>query len=418
MDQDEKLNPVEMGNEPEGVEEEDFAELLKQSFVRPERLEPGRKVKAKVIKITSEWVFLDLGGKSEGYLSTREVLDDEGNVTAREGEELQAYFLSSEGNELRFTLKIGGGDAKLAHLEEAYRSSIPVEGMVEKEIKGGFEVRIGGNVRAFCPFSQMGLQRGAPADFIGQRLPFRITQFAERGRNIIVSNRVLLEEERQEKRDSLRSSLQEGMLLKGTIRSLHDFGAFVDVGGVDGLIPVSEVGWGRVEDLREVLRVGQEVDVVVLKLDWEKNRLTFSMKGALPDPWDTIEDRFPPGSLHVGKIVRLTNFGAFVNVGEGIDGLLHISKLAKGKKIKHPREIVTEGLLLDVRIDSVDKPNKRLSLNLAESGTQEQESEEQEEFQKYSPEKSGSMGTLGEMLKLKSTAAQERGTGGTRRKKR
>lgn len=387
-------------NMPETNEEEDFAELLKQSFVETNRLEPGQKVRAKIIKITPEWVFLDLGRKSEGYLSTRELLDEEGAVTVQEGETLQAFFLGIENNEHLFTTRIGGGEAKAAHLEEAWRSGIPVEGIVEKEIKGGFEVKIAGSIRAFCPYSQMGLQRAEnPAVYVGERLSFKVTEFGERGRNIILSNRAVLEEKRQEQREALKETLEEGMTLRGAITSIRDFGAFVNVGAIEGLIPISEIAWGRVEDIRELLTVGQEVDVVAVRLDWEKNRYSFSMKEALPNPWDTVEERFPQGSFHVGKVARLTNFGAFVTVGDGVDGLIHISRLAPGKRINHPREVVTEGQVLDVKVESLDKQNKRLSLALAGVETEQQEQQDREDYERVLGEKPTSMGTLGDILK-------------------
>jgi small subunit ribosomal protein S1 len=404
MDQDKQMME-------ENGEEENFAELLKQSFVKTDRLEPGQRIKARIIKITSDWVFLDLGRKSEGYLSTRELLDEEGNVSVKEGDSIQAYYLSNENNEQLFTTKIGGGEAKLSYLEEAQRSGIPVEGLVEKEIKGGYEVKIGGSIRAFCPFSQMGLQRaaGSPSDYVGQRFPFKISEFGERGRNIVLSNRAVMEEQRQEQREALRATLQEGVTVRGTITSIRDFGAFVDIDGIEGLIPISEIAWGRVEDIKENLTVGQEVDVVVMKLDWEKNRFSFSLKGAMPDPWDTVEEKFPQGSFHVGKIARLANFGAFVTLAEGIDGLIHISKLGAGKRINHPREIVTEGQVLDVKIEAVDKPNKRLSLALADDKTEKQEQEEAVDMKRYMSEKPKSMGTLGDMLQAKLAQEEKKG---------
>ena len=189
------------------------------------------------------------------------------------------------------------------------------KGLVEKEIKGGFEIRIAGGLRGFCPHSQMGLQHsGNPHDLIGQHLAFRITQYAEKGRNIIVSNRSVLEEERQKQREEQKGLLAEGMKVMATITSIHNFGAFVKIGSLEGLIPISEIGWDRVEDIHEVLEVGQEVEVMAMKLDWEKDRLSFSLKRALPDPWNNIEKDFPQGSRHSGTVVRLTNFGAFVSL--------------------------------------------------------------------------------------------------------
>jgi small subunit ribosomal protein S1 len=389
-------------NTDETKEEESFADLLRESFVKPARFSPGQKVEARIVKISAEWVFLDLGGKSEGYLDRKELLDEEGNLSVQEGEVIQAFFLSSDSNELRFTTKIAGGEAARYYMEEAWRNGIPVDGLVEKEIKGGFEVKIAGGLRGFCPYSQMGLQRvESPNAFIGQHLAFRITQYSEKGRNIVLSNRSVLEEDRRKQRENLKSSLVEGMKVSGTISSIRNFGAFVKIGAVEGLIPISEISWDRTEDIHEVLEVGEEVEVVAVKLDWEKDRLSFSLKQALPDPWENIERDFPEGSRHNGIVVRLTNFGAFVTLASGVDGLLHISKLGSGRRIAHPREVVTKGQTVEVKVESVDRENKRLSLSLVESEQKDKAVEEDKEYRDYLRPKSKSMGTFADLLKTK-----------------
>jgi small subunit ribosomal protein S1 len=386
----------------EATEEESFAELLQGSPVKPVRFHPGQKVNTRIVKISADWVFLDLGGKSEGYLDRKELLDEEGKLSSKEGDTLQAYFLSTDNNDLRFTTKITGGEAIRHHLEDAWESGIPVQGLVDKEIKGGFEIKIAGELRGFCPYSQMGLQRDPnPKDLVGQHLSFRITQFGEKGRNIVLSHRSILEEERQKQREALKGSLQEGMKVTGTISSIRSFGAFIRIGGIEGLIPISEISWDRVEDIHEVMEVGQEVEVVAMKLDWEKDRLSFSHKQALPDPWTNIERDFPEGSTHRGTVVRLTDFGAFVTLAPGVDGLLHISKLGTGKRIHHPREVVTRGQTVEVKIEKIDKDSKRLSLSLGASEQAEAQEEAEEEYGMYLKEKSGSMGTLADLLKSK-----------------
>ena len=217
----------------EMVEEENFAELLEGSLVKPVRFNPGQKVKAKIVKISEEWIFLDLGGKSEGYLERKELLDEEGNLSVREGDIMEAYFLSADNNELRFTTRITGGDAGRFYLEEAWRNGIPVEGLVEKEIKGGFEVKIAGGLRGFCPFSQMGLPRtGSSGEFTGGHFAFRITQFDDEGRNIVLSHRSILEEELKKQREEQKGVLQVGTRVTGTISSIRSFGAFVKIGGI------------------------------------------------------------------------------------------------------------------------------------------------------------------------------------------
>ncbi len=382
----------------EMAEEESFAELLRESSIKAVRFNPGQKVKARVVSISSDWVFIDLGAKSEGYLDAKEFLDEEGRLSVAAGELIEAYFLSADDNQMRFTTRIAGGEAGRYYLEDAWQNGIPVEGLVEKEVKGGFEIRIAGGLRGFCPFSQMGLQRENPKDLTGRHLDFRITLYGENGRNIVLSNRAVLEEERRKQREEQKSLLLEGARVRGTISSLHNFGAFVKIGSVDGLIPVSEIGWDRTEDINEVLKVGQEVEVVAIKLDWENDRLSFSLKRALPDPWESLEKDFPPGSRHMGTVVRLTNFGAFVSLAPGVDGLLHISKLGAGKRIRHPHEAVSKGQAIEVKIDAIDRENKRISLSPAAS--EQAEDQSGEDFSRYT-KGSPAMGTLADLMKAK-----------------
>jgi len=247
-----------------------------------------------------------------------------------------------------------------------------------------------------------------PANYIGEHLSFKITKFSEGGRNIVLSRRLILEEDRELKREEFKQQLQEGMIVKGKITTIKDFGAFVDIGGIEGLIPISEMSWSRTEDVREILSEDQDVEVVLLKLDWENDRFSFSLKQALPDPWQDIAEKFPVGSFHSGKVVRLAKFGAFVNLAAGIDGLIHISKLAGGKRINHPKEVVEEGQTVDVKIDSIDQEQKRISLVLLGDTAQEETTAESGEkdvaeyMQKHEKSESGeSMGTLGEILKAR-----------------
>jgi small subunit ribosomal protein S1 len=288
-------------------------------------------------------------------------------------------------------------------LEEAWRSGVPVEGVVEKEIKGGFEIKLGGTVRAFCPFSQIALRRVEnPESLIGTRLVFRITDYAENGRNIVVSRRALLEEEQQRLREEAQAGITEGMTVTGTVISLQDFGAFVDIGGLEGLIPISEIGWTRVNDVRDVLSVGQQVQVVIKTIDREKDRISLSLKDTLSDPWDQVLDRYPEGSFHTGKVSRLAPFGAFVTLSDGVDGLIHISKLGAGKRINNPREVLKEGEDVEVRIEGVNRAERRISLALAGfARAAEEEEATLADFRRQSSEAPKGMGTLGDLLQAK-----------------
>jgi small subunit ribosomal protein S1 len=394
-------------------EEMSFAEMFKETEGVQNHLVPGQKVRAEIVRITKDWVFIDLGGKSEGALALAELLDSEGKPAVKEGDAIDAYFLAVERNEKIFTTRIGGA-AVNAHLEEAFLSGIPVEGTIQKEIKGGFEVKIGGG-RAFCPYSQMGLRKITEgAQFIGQHFSFKIIEFRDNGKSIIVSHRKILEEQRAVQRETLKSVLQVGQTVKGVVTSIRDFGAFVDIGGIEGLIPISEIGWDRVTDIHAVLQEGQGVEVAIKSLDWDKERFSFSLRETLPDPWQTCN--LTEGSSVTGTVARLADFGAFVTLAPGIDGLLHISALGGGRRINHPREVVRQGQSLEVRIDAIDREKKRISLSLPQSGEEvvkvekkkakkPERDEMREEYQRFKEtggdRKGKSMGTFADLLKSK-----------------
>ncbi len=375
-------------------DEGNFAEMFEQSMIGKTQLEPGQKIDATVLQIGSEWLFLDVGQKGEGVLDSKELLDDEGNLTVAVGDTVSAYFMSRKGGELRFTTRLGGGSSGTAQLEEAWRSEIPVEGRIEKEIKGGYEIKLPGNVRAFCPFSQLGLRRqDDSAEVIDTTRSFRITQFSEQGRNIVVSHRIILDEERLQQKAELMKTLKEGMVVSGTITNIRDFGAFIDIGGLEGLLPISEISYGRVENIEEVLQVGQELEVAVKKCDWENERFSFSLRDTLANPWSKVESRFPTGSIHTGKVSRLAKFGAFVTLEEGIDGLLHISKIGGDQRIKHPQDVLKLGQELQVVVEKIDLDEKRISL-----ASVRDTSEESAETS-YEEKSSGGMGSFADLFK-------------------
>jgi small subunit ribosomal protein S1 len=387
------------------IEEESFADLLEQSLSEQSgMLRPGQKVSARVLKISAEWLFIDTGHKGEGVVDLKEFLDLDGNLTVKEGDVIAAYFLSSSHGEMRFTTRIGGGASGSAQLEEAWQGGVPVEGLVEKEIKGGYEVKLAGSARSFCPFSQMGLRRiENPESLIGTRLEFRITDYGENGRNIVVSRRVLLEEEQQRLREESLAAISEGMTVSGTVTSLRDFGAFVDIGGIEGLVPMSELGWSRVKDVRDVLSVGQQVQAVVKAVDPDKGRISLSLKDAMADPWEQVAEKYPEGTFHTGSVARLAPFGAFVTLSDGVDGLIHISRLGAGKRINHPREVLQEGDSVEVKVESFDRANRRLSLALAGAArAADEEQATMDEFRRKASEAPKGMGTLGDMLLARS----------------
>jgi len=392
------------------ADNDSFEELFQAEDSRKlQQIKPGQKITATIVGIGEETTFLDVGGKSEGVLNSSELVDKEGNFSKNVGDRIEVYFLQTKGFEQLFTTTIGSGSSN-AHLEEAFRSQIPVEGFVKAEIKGGFEITLGGNVRAFCPYSQMGLRRvdDAAGEYLETHMKFLITRFEEGGRNLVLSARAIQEAERAELREQLKETLEEGQTVEGTVSSIRDFGAFVDIGGIDGLIPISEIGWSRIENVADYFTVDQKVTVIVKKIDWEKDRISLSYKETLADPWDTAAEQFPEGSTHTGRVVRLAQFGAFVTLAPGIDGLIHISKLGSGRRIHHPREVLEEGQDVDITIEGVDLSERRISLVPTDYVSEEsKEKAERSEYQSFissgnTKKKSGSqVGSLGALLQAK-----------------
>jgi len=389
--------------------EQSFEDLFKAEETKIiKHLQPGQKISATIVGINDETAFLDVGGKSEGVINSSELKDKDGNFTYAVNDIIDVYFLQSKSSEQLFTKSIGSGSSH-AHLEEAFRSEIPVEGFVKAEIKGGFEITLGGNVRAFCPYSQMGLRRVADssAEYLESHMKFLISRFEENGRNIVLSARAIQEAERQELREKLEQTLSEGQTVDGTISSIRDFGAFVDLGGIDGLIPISEIGWSRIEKVEDYFSVGQKVQVIVKKIDWDKDRISLSYKETLGDPWDEVEQKFAVGTSHQGSVARLAQFGAFITLAPGIDGLIHISKLGKGRRINHPREILETGQNIDVTIEGVDTSERRISLVPADyTAPEDEQLRKRDDYQTFvTAQKSKgakkNIGSLGALLQAK-----------------
>ena len=383
------------------MSQESFSDLFEEKTVTASKLKPGDKIKAAIAGISGENVFLDIGQKSEGVLAANELRGEDGELSIQPGDTVEVYFLSTRKGEMIFTTRLGSGQTTNRELEEAFHSQIPVSGKVEKEIKGGYQISLAGS-RAFCPYSQMDIRRVEdPESRIGETVSFLITELSQGGKNIIVSARKILEIEREEKRKHLEETLQKDMKVTGTVTSLRPFGAFVDIGGVDGLIPISELAWGRIEKVEEVLHVGQQVEVLIKKLDWANNRISLSLKETLADPWDSALETYKPGSIHAGVVSKLMDFGAFVTLAPGIDGLLHISKLGAGRKIRHPREVLEQGQELTVRIEKIELENKRISLQPEDFKAQpktERDDISEPSPEKWSPPASQSMGTFADLL--------------------
>jgi small subunit ribosomal protein S1 len=349
----------------EPTKEEQFAELFEKSEGLSKRLDPGQKIKCTVVSVSGDFVYVDLGGKSEGVVDLSEFMDENSNHSIKVGDELEVFFVSVQNGLKKLTTLVRGlSTVDLTGIRDAYEADLPVNGKVTGELKGGFEVHVG-KVRCFCPFSQIDIRGSRDAGlYIGETFAFRVLEYEEDGRNIILSRRALLEEERKVQVEALKKGLQVGMEVPAKVRSIQNFGAFVDLGGIDGLIPMSELAWDRSERAENIVSVGQEVTARIIALDWERDRLTLSLKAMQADPWLSVAQKYSPDMAVTGKIVRLAPFGAFVSLEPGIDGLLHISKLAGGRRIKHPKEVVAVGQEVEVFILEVDAKNKKISLSM------------------------------------------------------
>ena len=378
------------------MSDESFADLFQAKTVSRPTMKPGDRIEATVVGISGENIFLDVGAKSEGVLSAAELRNEAGELTVGVGDRVRVYLLPRRGGEMACTTRLGGGQTTPREIEEAFEAGIPVEGKVTAEVKGGFSVTVAGH-RCFCPYSQMDIRRVEQADsYLDKTLAFKIMEFGSQGRNIILSARALQEEQRAREREQLKEQLREGVQVSGTVTSVRDFGAFVDIGGVDGLIPISELAWGQTDRVEDVLSLGQQVQVVVKRLDWDRDRISLSLRETTENPWDKAAERYPAGSVHQGRVSRLAAFGAFVTLEAGVDGLLHISRLGAGRRIHHPREVVEVGQELTVKIESVDTAQQRIALVPEDYAPREKT---EDTPVPPAPREPVSMGTLGDLLK-------------------
>ncbi|MBW2145896.1 MAG: S1 RNA-binding domain-containing protein [Deltaproteobacteria bacterium] len=351
-------------------EELSFAELLEANPEIPSNeFVPGDTVSGAVVSISKETIFVDLDGKSEGIVDRKEFLREDGSLTVAVGDRVELKVASlSGGIYLSKGLKIRGAEA-VEMLREAHRNSIPVEGKVAAEIKGGFEVEIA-SIRAFCPISQIDLQFCEnPEEHIGARYAFHILEFKEKGRNIILSRRSILKEEQERKARETLAILKPDRDFEGKITKLKEFGAFVDIGGIEGMLHVSEISHSRIKHPSDILQKGQMVKVKVLKIEQEegggRQRISLSMKALEPDAWEKGLG-FKEGDVIPGKVAKLTDFGAFVEVAEGVEGLVHISEISY-ERISHASAVLKEGDTVDVLIMGIDHMRHRISLSIKEA---------------------------------------------------
>jgi small subunit ribosomal protein S1 len=357
-------------------------ELEKTEQAVAERPKPGDRLKGKVIAIGEEQIFIDLGGKAEGAMDIGNLKDKDGNLNIAVGDELEGVVASVDTETGAVTL--GGKHGKHLHgadeLEAAYRQGLPVEGSITGTTKGGLEVRIAGH-RAFCPASQADIRFiDDLSTLIGQQHAFRITKLEPGKRlNMVVSRRALLEEERAAQAEAMQAQLTEGAVLNGKVVGIKEFGAFVDLGGVEGMVHISEMSLTRINHPEEILHLGQEVEVAVLRVEETGNpkrpqKIALSIRALAKDPWSDAVARYSPGTRIDGRVTRLQPFGAFIELEPGLEGLIHISELGAGRRLNHPEEVLSTGQQVSATVLKVEPERKRIGLSLAgETGAAEAE---------------------------------------------
>jgi small subunit ribosomal protein S1 len=342
---------------------EDFQTLYEESL---KTLEEGQILKGIVVDITPDHVTVDVGYKSEGKIPMQEFLKRDKKVDVNIGDRIDVFLERKESEEGLLILSKEKADKinVWKDISRSCREGEVIEGEIIGKVKGGLSVDIG-HIQAFLPGSQIDIKPIRNLDaFIGQRLKFKVIKFNRKRSNIVLSRRVLLDEERKQLREETLKNLKEGDLLGGTVKNLTDYGAFIDLGGMDGLLHITDISWGRIGHPSEKLSLGDRIEVKVLHFDREKEKVSLGLKQALPDPWESVPQKYPTGSRLKGKVVNVTDYGVFVELEEGVEGLVHISELTWSKKMKHPSKIVHIGDTVEVIVLDCDPIKRRISLGM------------------------------------------------------
>jgi small subunit ribosomal protein S1 len=344
-------------------EPEDFQTLYEESL---RTVEEGQILKGIVVDITPDHVTVDVGYKSEGQIPMQEFLKRDKKVDVKIGDRIDVVLERKESEEGLLILSKDKADKVNVwrEISRSCREGEVMEGEIISKVKGGLSVDIGG-IFAFLPGSQIDLKPVRNLDaLIGKRLKFKVIKFNRKRNNIVLSRRILLDEERRLLREETLKNIKEGEIIEGTVKNLTDYGAFIDLGGVDGLLHVTDITWGRIGHPSDRLSVGDRIKVKVLHFDREKEKVSLGLKQALPDPWDSVIERYPVGSRIKGKVVNVTDYGVFVELEEGIEGLVHISELTWSKKMKHPSKVVHIGDEVEVMVLDCDPAKRRISLGM------------------------------------------------------
>lgn len=348
-------------------ESEDFAAMFEASL-QAKRIEQGQTIEGTIVGIGPEVAFVDVGGKGEATIEIEELRDADGRIEVSVGDRIQAVVTSTRGG-ISLSRRLAQSAATRQQLENAFHSGLPVEGRVEKTVKGGYEVRVGGH-RAFCPFSQIDITRTEASAHDGRVYTFRITEYSEGGRNLVVSRRAVLEEEQRAAAAEVRRSIVPGAVLTGRVASVREFGAFIDLGGgVQGLLHVSEIGWSRVSDPSNVLQPGEEITVKVLAVDEAKEKISLGVKQLTDDPWSKVQTTYEVGQVVTGRVTRLAEFGAFVELEPGVEALAHVSTFEPTGRSQNWKASVPPGTTAPFEILSIDPEKKRISVALIPEGS-------------------------------------------------
>jgi small subunit ribosomal protein S1 len=346
--------------------EEDFAAMFEAS-IKAKRLDKGELVEGRIVAIGPEEALVDVGGKGEAVIDVAELKNADGEIEVALNDRIQAMVVSTSGG-LKLSRRLAGAAANDRQFEDAFHSGLPVEGKVEREIKGGYEVRIG-RQRAFCPISQIDVRGADTSAREGHVYQFRITEYKEGGSNIVISRRALLEDEQRANAAQVRAKIVPGAVMTGRITSIREFGAFVDLGaGVQGLLHVSEMSWSRVAAPSEIVKAGEEITVKVLSVDEEKQKISLGLKQLSADPWSKVGDVYEVGQLRPGRITRVAEFGAFVELEPGIEALAHVSTFAPTGRSGGWSSQVAPGMTGTFDILSIDLDQKRIGVALVQEG--------------------------------------------------
>jgi small subunit ribosomal protein S1 len=364
LDQEESLNPEQVQTQSES---EEFDRLL-ESYGQLSQPAAGSLLKGRVVKIAGTEVIVDVGYKCEGVISTAEFKDEEGNLHVEPGDEIEVMLESTEERDGYVVLsRERAKRLKLwDEIEAVYEGQRVIPARIEERIKGGLAVDIG--VRAFLPGSQVDIKPVRNLDALkGQEISCKIIKLNKKRGNIVVSRKAVLEEENSSRKARTLTELSEGAVLKGTVKNITDYGVFVDLGGLDGLLHITDLTWGRVTHPSEMVSVGDEIEVKVLKFDRGKERVSLGLKQLSEDPWLSVAGKFPVGARVKGKVLNLTDYGAFVELEQGVEGLIHVSEMSWSKRIKHPSKILSPGDVVETVILDVNSQERRISLGLKQT---------------------------------------------------